>query len=92
MILSLVVLFATIISIISVFTGEASGFDFNSYDTRGFFELTDNILTTYPLQKTAVSCITAHIVSISIGCLIVFAIYSILKLQNEPIKRIRIEI
>jgi hypothetical protein len=91
-ILIIIIILGTILCLVSMLTGESSGYDYHLHDMNGMSKIFENFLRTYPLQKSAISCWSATICSIVIGGLSIYLIYSFLKWRNQPTKKLRIQI
>ena len=90
--LSILIVLGCLLAIISVFTGESSSLDYHVRDMNGISQILDSLSITYPFTNSFSSCLSAHICCIMFSSFTVFIIYTLLKYQNEPIKRLRIQI
>jgi hypothetical protein len=90
--LSLIVLFGSLLAVITIITGESSGLDHHMRDMNGASQMLDSLITAYPFTNSFGSCLSGHTIALLIGGLSIYGIYSLLKHRNQPIKRLRIQI
>jgi hypothetical protein len=91
--LALTVIFVYIVSVISIFTNEFSFFDdFQSYNTDGFFQMLENLFTTYPTKSVAVSDWQTHLFCAIATSGMTYLAYRGVQWYNKPVKRLRIQI
>jgi hypothetical protein len=91
--LTIIVILGLVLSIISVFTGESSGFD-NSYhyNTDGFFRMAESLFTSYPMKSAVVSAWHSHLFCIIVTSGMIYLAFTFIERYNQPVKRLRIQI
>jgi hypothetical protein len=93
-ILSLVIFLGLVACIISLLSGDSSGFDHSYHysDTNGFFQMAESLFTSYPMRSAIVSAWHNHLFCAIATSGMIYLAFKFVKWYNKPVTRLRIQI
>jgi hypothetical protein len=93
-ILSLVIFLGLVACVISLLSGDSSGFDHSYHysDTNGFFQMAESLFTSYPMRSAIISAWHGHLFCAIATSGMVYLTYMFIQWCNKPVTRLRIQI